>query len=218
MGGEPRHALITVAASRDSEVQWFEALYSGMRRAARRFGVGIVGGETARSPGATFINVALTGEVEREYCIRRDGGRVDDALYVTGSLGGSIAGKHLDFAPRVAEAQWLARNNPLHAMMDLSDGLATDLPRLAEASGCSFAIEEEALPRGRDCTVEQALGDGEDYELLFAISPRHSRALEASWRRKFPRLRLTRIGQLTRRQKHRQVLARRGYDHFAPSR
>ena len=167
---------------------------------------------------ALIISVALLGMVPKGRCPLRSGAKPGDAIFVTGELGGSLAGKHLDFAPRVAEAQWLARNHPLHAMMDLSDGLAADLPRLAAASGCGFAIEEEALPRGRDCTVEQALGDGEDYELLFAISPRHSRALEASWRKRFPRLRLTRIGQLTRRQKHQQVLARRGYDHFAPSR
>jgi thiamine-monophosphate kinase len=218
MGGEPRHALITVAASRESELAWLESFYAGIRRAARRFAVGVVGGETSRSPGPTFVNVALTGDVDRRACVRRDGGCAGDVLYVTGSLGGSLAGRHLDFSPRVAEAQWLARTFQISAMMDLSDGLAADLPRLAKASKCGYTLEEKAIPRTRGCTLEQALCDGEDYELLFALSPRRSAALEAAWRKRFQRLPLTRIGQLTLRQKQQQALARRGYDHFASSR
>jgi thiamine-monophosphate kinase len=160
--------------------------------------------------------VALTGEVKRAHCIRRDGGLEGDALYVTGLLGGSIAGKHLDFAPRVAEAQWLAQNHPPHAMMDLSDGLAADLPRLAAASGCGFFLEKEALPRCGDCTVEQALGMERTTNSLCSLTTTLARA-GSFVEKEIPRLRLTRIGQLTRRQKHQQVLARRGYDHFAPS-
>ena len=79
-------------------------------------------------------------------------------------------------------------------MMDLSDGLGADLPRLAKASKVGFEIDEKALPRNRGCSVEQAINDGEDYELLFALSPNDSAALEKKWRKKFPRLPLTRIG------------------------
>jgi thiamine-monophosphate kinase len=196
MGGEPRHALITIAAPRATELRWLDGLYDGIRRAARRFGVGIVGGETARSPRGIFINVALTGEVERARCIRRSGGRSGDLLYVTGRLGGSIGGHHLDFIPRLAEARWLTTHFRIRAMMDLSDGLAADLPRLAAASRCGFAIEPGLIPRRRGCTPEQAFGDGEDYELLFAIEPVTS-ALERQWRSAFPRVPLARIGALT---------------------
>ena len=80
-------------------------IYAGLRKSARRFGVSIVGGETARSPGPLFLNVALTGTVERARCILRSGGHPGDAIYVTGRLGGSLAGHHLDFIPRLAEAR-----------------------------------------------------------------------------------------------------------------
>ena len=112
MGGIPEHALITLGVSASAELTWVRGLYAGLRKAARRFGVGIVGGETCRSPGATFISIALTGRVQRECCVTRSGGKVDDAIYVTGQLGGSLAGKHLDFIPRLAEGQWLAAKQP----------------------------------------------------------------------------------------------------------
>ena len=196
MGGEPRHALITIAAPPTTSFARVRGIYAGLRKSARRFGVSIVGGETARSPGPLFLNVALTGTVERARCILRSGGRPGDALYVTGRLGGSLAGRHLDFTARLAEARWLTANFSLDAMMDLSDGLAADLPRLAAASRCAFTLEESALPRTAGCTVAQAVTDGEDYELLFALAPRQATALEAAWKQRFPRLALTRIGAL----------------------
>jgi thiamine-monophosphate kinase len=214
MGGEPKHALITIALPRAASVKWIETLYAGLRKAARRFGVAIVGGETARSPRPIFINVALTGEVPRERCVRRDGGRPGDALFVTGRLGGSIAGKHLDFTPRLAEARWLTASFRVHAMMDLSDGLAADLPRLATASGCGFRIEPGSLPRQRGCTAEQAMNDGEDYELLLAIGKADALRIGSAWRRKFPRLPLTRIGELTRGSRQSFLTNQRGFDHF----
>ena len=216
MGGEPRHAMITIALRGDVEMAWLRGLYTGLRRAARRFGVGIVGGETSRSRGAAFISVAITGEVERHHCVTRGGGRAGDLLYVTGRLGGSLAGRHLDFIPRVREARWLVRHFSIRAMMDLSDGLGADLPRLARASGCGFALDEARVPRHRGCTTAQALGDGEDFELLFAIRPADAAALERSWRKTFPRLPLTRIGTLTRAVSGRtNPRISRGHDHFA---
>ena len=216
MGGEPRHALITIAIARDVKMAWLRGIYGGLRKAARRFGVSIVGGETSRSPGPAFISIALTGEVERARCVTRGGGRAGDFLYVTGRLGGSLEGKHLDFIPRLAEARWLTEHFRIRAMMDVSDGLAADLPRLAKASGCGFGICEEKVPRNRGCTVVQALGDGEDFELLFVVRPADAPSLEAKWRAKFPRLPLTRIGALTRSAARAKRKPRhRGHDHFA---
>ena len=83
-------------------------------------------------------------------------------------------------------------------MMDLSDGLGADLPRLAKASGVGFEVDEQALPRARGCSIDEAINDGEDYELLFALSPNDAAFLQKKWRKKFPRLPLTRIGRLTR--------------------
>ena len=216
MGGTPQHALITIAAPPSTDFARVRGIYAGLRRAARRFGVSIVGGETARSPGPLFLNVALTGTVERTRCVLRSGGRAGDALYVTGRLGGSLAGRHLDFTPRLAEARWLTANFKLRAMMDLSDGLAADLPRLAAASRCAFALDESAIPKNKGCTLAEAMTDGEDYELLFAISPRTAAALEPAWQQHFPRLPLTRIGTLTAQSKikNRESKMPHGHDHF----
>ena len=124
--------------------------------------------------------VGVTGVVENDRWVSRSGGRAGDELFVTGKLGGSIRGKHLRFVPRIAESRWLTKNFPIHAMMDLSDGLGADLPRLARASRLGFDIEENALPRNPGCTVAQAINDGEDYELLL----RYPRARPGSYCRR----------------------------------
>jgi thiamine-monophosphate kinase len=217
MGGTPEHALVTVALAAETPMAWLENLYRGLRRAADRFGVSIVGGETSRSPGPAFINVALTGCVERKNCVLRSGGRAGDALYVTGRLGGSLRGKHLDFTPRLAEATWLVTHHLPHAMMDLSDGLAADLPRLASASQCGFELDDARIPRTPGSTTAEALSDGEDFELLFAVAPNTVDKLQRAWKRKFPRLPLTRIGSLTAKTRRTPALPNRihGHDHFA---
>ena len=215
MGGVPAHALVTLAVSPEENVARVKALYAGLRRAAAKFGVAIVGGETSRSPGPLFLDIALSGWVERRRCVLRSGGRPGDALYVTGRLGGSRAGKHLDFIPRLAEARWLVTHFRPTAMMDLSDGLAADLPRLAVASRCGFTLDEATIPRTRGSTLAQALGDGEDFELLFAIAPRHAEKLASGWRAKFPRLPLTCIGALLPPSTFRLPPSAHGFDHFA---
>ena len=208
MGGEPQHALVTVAMPPELDVAKADALYKGLRRCARKFGVAIAGGETARSPGPVFISVALTGWVERARCVTRSGGKPGDTLFVTGRLGGSRAGKHLDFTPRLREARWLTEHFSLHAMMDLSDGLGADLPRLARASGCGFELGE--LPCTPGCSREDALSDGEDFELLFAVHPRQASRIEKAW--PFRNLPLTRVGVLTA---NTTLLPVHGFDHFA---
>jgi thiamine-monophosphate kinase len=215
MGGTPAQALITIAAPLKSPVERMKALYAGLRKAARKYSVSIVGGETSRSPGPLFINVALTGWVERQHCVLRSGGRPGDLLYVTGRLGGSLAGKHLDFQPRVEEARWLVSHFKPRAMMDLSDGLASDLPRLAAASQCGYTVEEARLPLNRGCTPVQAMSEGEDFELLFALPARSAAALERAWKKQFPRLPLTLIGHLIPKSEIRAAHSRHGYDHFA---
>jgi thiamine-monophosphate kinase len=150
--------------------------------------------------------------VERERLVTRSGGKPGDRLYVTGRLGGSLQGKHLSFEPRLAESGWLTQNFKLHAMMDLSDGLASDLPRLAKASGTGFEIDFGSLPKNEGCSEEQALTDGEDYELLFAVSYDDGPKLESGWRKAFPDLPITCIGRLT--EEKAEMLSKRGYDHF----
>jgi thiamine-monophosphate kinase len=99
-------------------------------------------------------------------------------------------------------------------MMDLSDGLGADLPRLARASGVGFEIDETTVPRTRGCTVQQAISDGEDYELLFAIAQSKAESLRKSWQRKFPQLPLTRIGRLVPKSEMRNPKLPAGYVHF----
>lgn len=197
MGGEPRELLVTLALPGTTTLTWVEKLYAGMSRCLARHGGVIAGGETTSLPeGApVVISVAGRGVVGRDRLVTRGGGRTGDRIYVTGRLGGSLGGKHLDFSPRLAEAAWLVRNFLPTAMMDLSDGLAKDLPRLARRSGCGFKIDRNALPLNEGVSIGQALGDGEDYELLFTSGA--GRELLESWAMKFPGLELTEVGSLT---------------------
>jgi thiamine-monophosphate kinase len=198
MGGVPEQALVTLVLQPDREVAYVRSLYKGLEKAARDHNISIVGGETASCEGTAVISISLTGHVEKSACARRAGGRPGDTLYVTGQLGGSGGGRHLTFRPRLAEARWLATHFNIRAMMDLSDGLARDLPRLAKTSATGYQVKPEKLPLHRGCSIAQAATDGEDYELLFAIGPRDSRRLAATWPKKFPKLALTNIGYLTK--------------------
>lgn len=198
MAGRPQFALVTLILPPEREARWAKEIYRGLQRVADRFEVAIVGGETSAIAGPAVISISASGVVEKDRWVSRAGGKAGDALFVTGKLGGSIRGKHLKFIPRIEEARWLTAQFQIHAMMDVSDGLGADLPRLAQASKVGFALDQKALPRTRGCSIKAALNDGEDYELLFALSPNDVPALEKKWRRKFPRLPLTRIGRLTR--------------------
>ena len=184
----PQFALITLIAPEKTKVEWVERLYRGLSRAAKRFKVSIVGGEMSGTPGPVAISVSVVGFVERNRCVSRRGGKAGDDLFVTGRLGGALKQKHLQFVPRIVESRWLTRNFPIHAMMDLSDGLGADLPRLAKASRVGFAIEMENLPVARGAKIDDAISEGEDYELLFAISRRERNRLLRSWNKKFPKI------------------------------
>lgn len=195
MGGEPQHALVTLIAPPELPVTWVEELYAGLRSCGERHGVSIVGGETARGP-VVVVSVSMSGRVQAQKARKRSDGRAGDVIAVTGRLGGSIAGHHLDFCPRLAEGRWLASRQGVHAMMDLSDGLMKDLPRLATASRLNFVVDVAALPLRDGCSPVQGWGDGEDYELLLTVAPEAWAGLRRAWRRAFPELELTRIGHL----------------------
>lgn len=212
MGGTPGHALVTIALPADFEVERLSAIYRGLREAADCFGVSIVGGETARSPGPLFLSIALTGKVPADQCVLRSGGRPGDRLYVTGQLGGTLAGHHLDFTPRLDAGRWLAEQGYPTCMMDLSDGLGSDLPRLARASACGFSLDRSALPCRPGRTPAEAIGDGEDYELLFAVADDRAGELERAWPARFPELPLTGVGRL---ESTGMTDLPHGFDHFA---
>ena len=208
----PQFALISLIASKQTEVEWVKKLYRGLSRAAKRFEVSIVGGETSSTPGPITISVSVVGFVERNRWVSRRGGRAGDDLFVTGRLGGALKRKHLHFVPRIAESRWLTKNFSIRAMMDLSDGLGVDLPRLAHAGKVGFEIEN--LPLTSGVNIDNAISEGEDYELLFAISPRQSKRLQREWRKGFPKLPLTHIGRLNRKSKIENQNLPRGYVHF----
>lgn len=212
MSGEPQHALVTVAMRRTLDLKWWRDLYRGLRGAGRKFKVTIIGGETVTTAGPVVVVIAVSGVVEKARCVFRRGGRKGDDLYVTGKLGGTGKGRHLRFVPRIEQSRWLTKKFRVHAMMDLSDGLAKDLPRLAAASRCGFDLALDSVPRARECSLERALNEGEDYELLFALSPRDRVKLAQEWRKRW-RLPLTRIGQLTAAGFSPSLAG--GYDHFA---
>ena len=194
MGGEPGELLITLALAPEVSVDWVDGLYRGISSCLKQHGGVIVGGETISLPqGApTMVSVAGKGRVARANLVTRGGGRLGDGIYVTGRLGGSIHGKHLDFTPRLREAAWLVNNGWVTAMMDLSDGLAKDLPRLARMSGVGFELDRDSLPCSEGSSPAEAISDGEDYELLFTSGD----DLKPAWGEKFPELEITRIGTL----------------------
>lgn len=199
MGGRPDHFLVTLALRADTPWIWVTALYDGMLEAAREWGAALAGGETTRMPppGANVISIAASGHAETGNAILRSGGRPGDVLAVTGRLGNSFASDHhLNFTPRLAESAWLSRHAAPTAMIDLSDGLGKDLPRLARASGCAFTLDLAALPLSPGADVARALGDGEDYELLLAIPPDRWPETAAAWPAAFLETPLTAIGRL----------------------
>jgi len=214
MGGRPSHFLITLALPPETPVSWVEDLYRGIGDCLEKFGGFVAGGETSRVPSgsAAVISIAATGSVHRKHLLLRSTAKPGDALFATGLLGGSIHGKHLNFTPRIKAAEWLAEHFKPTAMMDLSDGLAKDLTRMAAASGCGFEIDESKLPVTSGCTVAQALGDGEDFELLFAIKASQSENLLAAW--PFRELPLSQIGKMTAPGSGQSLTG--GWDHFRP--
>ena len=192
MGGLPHWAVVSLGLPPKTPVSFVDALYAGLRRCARRFDMVIVGGDTVRSP-QIVVDVAILGEVQPEHLTLRRGVRVGDLLFVTGRLGGSYrSGRHARFLPRLREAQELVRRFRVHAMMDLSDGLASDLWQMSRASGVTLRVCASRIPvssAGR--SVQHALMDGEDFELLFAVAPR----VAAQLPRRLGRCPLTCIGE-----------------------
>ena len=234
MAGTPTAALVTIGLPRNFEPAFVEAIYTGMGELARRHGVAIVGGETTTNPGGTLISVALLGTVPRGKGILRSGAEAGDAIFVTGELGGSLAGKHLEFEPRLAEARWLAQQFSVHAMLDVSDGLAGDLRHLLTASRVGAELHATSIPISREArraakatssakpALLAALTDGEDFELLFTVASRDAVPLLDAWRKQFPKLSLTCIGKIkagegiTIRDKQGvRPLTTHGYVHFA---
>ena len=232
MAGTPTHALITLGVHAEMEPSLIDAVYQGLRNCAREHHVNIVGGETTSLSQLT-LSISLIGRASKP--ILRADSAVGDAIFVSGELGGSLAGHHLNFTPRLKEARWLSDQDIVHAMIDLSDGLATDLRHLlsdqtgAELLTRALPIRRAAKERARDnpsgkTALLAALTDGEDYELLFTVSSKDAVPLLDGWKLAFPETPLHCIGKITdqpgialRDDKGVKPLTLHGYDHLEQS-
>jgi thiamine-monophosphate kinase len=203
MGGITESAVLALLCSPDVSIKWLENFFSGIRDTCNRYSISLVGGDvsalkaTALSAVLTLNGYALTPKL-------RTSSQMNDYIYVTGTLGGSILGKHYQFEPRLAEGQWLCKQTECHAMMDLSDGLGKDLQALLP-SGTSAHLFLDQIPISNAASelartsglkeLEHAFCDGEDYELLFTIDKNADRAkFEINWKQQFPDTQLTCIG------------------------
>ncbi|OGX05333.1 MAG: thiamine-phosphate kinase [Omnitrophica bacterium RIFCSPLOWO2_12_FULL_50_11] len=222
MGGKPEAAVISLTLPRRTPVRFVRKFYDGLQKLARRFQVALVGGDLSRGSKLS-CSVAVLGEAGRKRTIFRTGAKVGDFICVTGRLGGSILGRHLTFMPRIKEGQFLARGG-VHSMIDVSDGLVQDLNHLLSQGKLAYALDETQIPvtpaarklaRGNfKKTLAHALTDGEDFELLFTISPRQFRKLQPLWKRRF-RTPVSVIGRVIRRPKGwKAPQGRCGFRHF----
>lgn len=234
MAGTANSALVTIGLPVHFKPENIENIYDGLGALAKKHGVAIVGGETTANPERMFISVALLGTVGRGKQILRSTARVGDAIFVTGELGGSSAGRHFEFEPRLAEARWLAEHFSIHAMIDLSDGLAGDLRHILTASGVGAELLKSAIPISRaakeiarkdpnaKAPLAAALTDGEDFELLFTVAAGAAVKLLDGCKKQFPKLKLSCIGKITagnemtiRDQDGIRPLTQHGYIHFS---
>ena len=208
MGGDPTAALITLALPPNFDPAWVQKLYDGIQRLGSRYDVAIAGGETTTNPNGRLISISLVGTVPKARCVSRTGAKLGDAIFVTGELGGSLRGKHLEFEPRIAEGKWLATNFEIHSMIDLSDGLAGDLRHLLRSAKLGAELLSDAVPISRAAKLQAregsarkpsllaALSDGEDFELLFTIASQDAVRLVDAWKKQFPELRMSCIGKI----------------------
>ncbi len=168
-GGIPRYAVVSLAMPANTTVYAVDNIMKGMVGLAQEYKVNIVGGDISRAP-CLIIDVSMIGVVEKKYLVLRSGAKVGDIIFVTGSLGGSIKGKHLKFIPRIKESRYLVQNFKVNAMIDISDGLAQDLSHILKASKVGGLIYENLLPVSKEArNLEDVLSGGEDFELLFTL-------------------------------------------------
>lgn len=254
MGGLPRSLLVSLVLPKDTEVAFVDGLYEGMQEECTRWGAEIVGGNMAHSPDGIIVDVFLLGDVEPEHLLRRSGARVGDQVLVTGTLGDSAAGlalllhpdarctdehrqwvlgRHLTPTPRLYEGRVIARSRMATAMIDVSDGLASDIGHICEMSAVGVRLRAGALPiSGAARAVAEAVGadvqdwalfGGEDYELLFTAPPDRATELarQVSEETGTP---VTVIGEITppdegmtlvRRDGSAVPLKKGGWDHFS---
>jgi thiamine-monophosphate kinase len=226
MATAPICAVVSVALPKDFGTERLKELHRGITRAGDMFDCHLIGGDITawKADGAFAINVAMLSKPAGFDPVRRSGANVGDCICVTGSLGGALSGKHLTFIPRVNEAIAIAKTVRINAMIDISDGLSSDLNRICNQSKAGALIEAAAIPISEDAKntadpLNSALSDGEDFELLFTLSASDYEKLMAACPITIP---ITKIGQVTDTPKMRIIMPNgktedlqpKGYDHL----
>ncbi len=256
MAAEPQYAVVSIAIPSSLEVEKVEDLYRGMVVLGGRYGVRIMGGDTTISPDRLFLSITVLGTAPAQAIVRRAGARVGDGLYVTGVLGQAHAGllvlstptafppdkfpavvaRHLQPLPRVQEALFLREELHLTSMIDVSDGLASEVHHLCSLGGVGAVVEEGLIPMSPEAQAvaaqlgkrpaDFALGGGEDFELLFTAEDSEVRRIQPLFEEKFG-LALSRVGEIVSPEHGVQLrlesgemlpLGMVGWDHFGPGR
>ncbi len=228
MGGKPLWAVVNLGLPPHISLRLCRELYEGLAGLAEEFSIGIVGGDTFRSPQGLCLSVTVVGEVERKKCVFRKGAKPGDVVCLTGELG-SGGKKHLDFIPRLKEGRFLTGKFSPSAMIDISDGLFADLGKLCRAGKVGAVIGEEAFPFPKGLRprsrrgVLRAACRGEEFELLFTLPEKEVEKLL----KEFPRLTKTKVTPIGRVVRGRDKLVsvdgkgrehpivETGYDHFS---
>lgn len=168
--GIPRFCVVSLGLPKNTRLEFADKLFKGMSDLSRKYKINIVGGDLSSSK-KIVIDVSMLGVVEKKYLTLRDGAQPGDIIFVTGSLGGSISGKHLKFNPRIKEARYLAKNFKVNAMTDVSDGLSQDLKHILDQSKVGAIIYEGLIPLSKNAAgLSDALNSGEEFELIFTVS------------------------------------------------
>jgi thiamine-monophosphate kinase len=207
MGGEPMACVIALGIPPRLTERWLGQFYRGLVRLAKKYNTLCAGGDISRSR-QFFVSIALLGKVPAKELVTRGGARAGDWIGVTGRLGGSILGRHLDFEPRIREARFLASRFHPSSMIDISDGLLQDLDHILKQSGVGARLDIQKIPISQEAkklaaghakkALEHALTDGEDFELLFTVSPSKAKKLTRAWKNRFSQVPLTWIGVVTK--------------------
>lgn len=189
MAGRPKYAVCAVGLSNERQPEDARRVFDGMREIAADFGCQLVGGDLTSWDNPTVVCTTVFGESTGEGPLRRDGAKSGDRIVVTGQLGGSSLGRHLEFMPRIIEAIYLNQNYEVHSCIDISDGLGQDLGHIMTESGVGSVLYSDEIPiseaavklaaRSGRTPLEHALSDGEDFELLFTMPPEEAGRLLA---------------------------------------
>ena len=251
MGGTAREAFVSIAIPDDCQLDYLEAIYSGIKDLAAGFDVNVLGGDTTRSKKDLIINIVVQGIVSKEELLCRDAARPGDVIFSTGFLGDSKAGLYLILnevaadtealeallrahrvpQPHLRQGRFLARQTGIHAAIDTSDGLSSDLAHIAEESRVGARLYAQKIPISPNlkdfCTrfdfdpIDYALSGGEDYTLLCTIAPQHADNISSAFEKEFKHP-LFAIGEITVKKQIEVVypdgeikpLAPTGWDHF----